>query len=102
MIVCLLHLPAGTAAAGWVRATATNDIKRHQTALKGKALTSVFADSAGQGPGRGNVDTEVVLQLPPTALNGTKPLVTAVVTVTSLPRPLPCTLLSHGSPHRPA
>ncbi|GAB3504890.1 hypothetical protein GCM10027575_10560 [Phytohabitans suffuscus] len=89
MIVCLLHLPAGSAVGGWVRATAINDIERHPTALKGKALTSVFAVCACQGLVCGNVDTEVVLQLPPTVLNCVEPQVSDIETVTSLPRPLP-------------
>jgi hypothetical protein len=89
VIVHLLHLAAKRSPIGWVRATATNGVQRDPTASNRKALTSVCAVSAGQGPIGGNVDTEVVLQLPPTALNGVKPQVSDVETVTSLPRPLP-------------
>jgi hypothetical protein len=99
MVVCLLHLPASTAVLGWVRATAINGIEGHPTALKGKALTSVFAVSAGQGLVCGNVETEVVFQLPSTALNGVKPQVNDVEAVTSLPRPPPRPLLDRGSSH---
>jgi hypothetical protein len=72
MIVCLLHLPADTAVSGWERATAVNDIERRPKAFNGRALTSVFAVSAGQGLVRGNVDTEAVAQRASTAPNGVK------------------------------
>ncbi|BCB83717.1 hypothetical protein [Phytohabitans suffuscus] len=89
MIVRLLHLPAVRSLFRWVRTTAINGIERLSTEFNRKALTSVFAVSAGQGHVCGNVDTEVVLQLPPTALNCVEPQVSDVETVTSLPRPLP-------------
>ncbi|BCB83709.1 hypothetical protein Psuf_010220 [Phytohabitans suffuscus] len=56
-------------------------------------LTSVFVVSAGQGLVPCRVDTEVVLQLPPTALNCVEPQVSDIETVTSLPQPLPGLLL---------
>jgi len=60
MIARLLHLAAERSPFGWVRATATTGVELDPLAFNGKALTSVFAVSAGQSLVRGNVDTEEV------------------------------------------
>src|SRR5690349_14397219 len=78
-----------TRPAGWVHRTDLNGAERPPTGSAYQTLTCRNDISAGQPHRPDKVDTEVVAQRRPTALNSVEPQVNGVVEVTALPSPLP-------------
>jgi hypothetical protein len=75
-----------------------NGVERLPTASNGRPATCGFRVPAGHRLGLDRVDTEVVAQRRPTALNCLEQQVNGLIRVTALPGLHPRTLLRYGSP----
>ncbi|GAA1801259.1 hypothetical protein GCM10009682_23790 [Luedemannella flava] len=66
-----------------------NGVEPMSTVFKGRAVTCRSAVSAGHGWVVDRVDTEVLAQQRPTALNGVEPQVNGIIEGDKVPVPLP-------------